>query len=133
MKKLIVIFTLLLAMMACKEEGEDPSPDPIPLEMIARTWKVQSVTINGQADNATDYSAYRFTFNQNLTYRFVIPDTQEGSWELIANASALTLDKGTTREQRVEVQKLNETALKLEFTEQSDKTGTQHILYELIP
>ena len=133
MKKYIIILTIGLAVLACKEEGDPTTPDPTPPEMISRTWKAQLVTINGQADNTTDYSAYRFTFNQNQTYRFVMPDTQEGNWELIANASALTLDKGTDREQRVEVQTLTETELHLEFTEKSDKTGTLRILYALVP
>lgn len=133
MKKHLIMLTICLAMMACKEEEEPAAPDATPSEVISRTWKVQSVTIDGQADNATDYSAYRFTFNANQTYRFVMPDTQEGSWELIANASALTLDKGTAREQRVEVQTLTETQLHLEFTEESDKTGTRRILYALVP
>ena len=133
MKKHIIILTIGLAVLACKEESDPATPDLTPAEMISRTWKTQLVTINGQADNTTDYSAYRFTFNQNQTYRFTMPDTQEGNWELIANASALTLDKGTDREQRVEVQTLTETELHLEFTEKSDKTGTRRILYALVP
>lgn len=133
MKKHALVFTILLAITACKEEGESPSPDPTPSETISRTWQVQSVTVNGQANNTTDYSSFRFTFNTNQTYRFTMPDDRQGSWELVSNASALVLDKGTDQEQRVEVQRLSETALHLEFTEQSNKTGTRRILYALVP
>ncbi len=133
MKKHVLILVILIALMACKEEGEAPTPEPTPAEMLSRTWKVNAVTINGQADNTTDYSNYRFKFNSNQTYNFTMSDNQQGTWELIANATALTLDKGTADEQRVEVPKLNETALELEFTEQSDKTGTRRILYTLVP
>jgi len=133
MKKHIFIFAIFLIIISCKEKGETPSPEPPPTEMLARTWKVNAVTINGQADNTTDYSNYRFTFNANETYNFTMPGNQQGTWELIANATALTLDKGTANEQRVEVPKLSETTLELEFTEQSDKTGTRRILYTLVP
>jgi hypothetical protein len=133
MKKYMLMLTICLAMMACKEGDEGTMPEPTPFEMISRTWKVQSVTVNGQADNTTDYSNYRFTFNTNQTYSFTIPDNRQGAWELIANATALTLDKGTAQEQRVEVPTLSETLLELEFTEQSEKTGTRRILYALVP
>jgi len=133
MKNHIFLFTIFLIIISCKEKGESPSPGATPAEMLTRTWKVNAVTINGQADNTTDYSNYRFAFNTNQTYNFTMPDTQQGTWELIANATALTLDKGTAEEQRVEVPKLSETALELEFTEQSDKTGIRRILYALMP
>jgi len=133
MKNHIFIFTIFLIIISCKEKGESPSPEATPAEMLARTWKVNAVTINGQPDNTTNYSNYRFTFNTNQTYSFTMRDNQQGTWELIANATALTLDKGTADEQRVEVPKLSETDLELEFTEQSDKTGTRRILYVLVP
>jgi len=133
MKNHIFIFTIFLIIISCTEKGESPSPEATPAEMLVRTWKVNAVTINGQADNTTDYSNYRFTFNANETYNFTMPGNQQGTWELIANATALTLDKGTADEQRVEVSKLSETTLELEFTEQSDKTGIRRILYALVP
>lgn len=132
MKKHILILTIFLAVIACKED-EVSAPEPTPSEMIARTWKVQSVLIDGQADNTTEYSSFRFIFNPDQTYRFIMPNERQGNWELVSNATSLTLDKGTDQEQRINVFKLSETALDLEFTQQDEKMGTSRILFELVP
>ncbi|MEM8967955.1 MAG: lipocalin family protein, partial [Bacteroidota bacterium] len=111
--KNIAFILALFALAACKKETTDPA-EPTPEELIIRTWQVQSVQVNGQAEEAADYSNFRFTFNANQTYRFLNPDEQQGSWELTANGTLLILDQGTEQEQQVAVFELSETELTLE-------------------
>ncbi|MGD1891903.1 MAG: hypothetical protein ACFB15_15100 [Cyclobacteriaceae bacterium] len=94
---------------------------------------MQSVQVNGQNEDAADYSNFQFTFNANQTYRFLNPDEQQGSWQLIANATLLILDQGAEEEQQVAVFGLSETELTLEFTEESDKLGTTRTRFSLTP
>ncbi|MEM9672607.1 MAG: hypothetical protein AAF992_08425 [Bacteroidota bacterium] len=130
--KNIAFILALFALAACKEESTDPA-EPTPEELISRTWRVQSVQVNGQNEDAADYSNFQFTFNANQTYRFLNPDEQQGSWQLIANATLLILDQGAEEEQQVAVFGLSETELTLEFTEESDKLGTTRTRFSLTP
>ncbi|MEM9833080.1 MAG: lipocalin family protein [Bacteroidota bacterium] len=130
--KNITFILILFVLAACIEESTDPA-EPTSEELISRTWQVESVQINGQNEDAADYSNFQFTFNANQTYRFLNPDEQQGSWQLTANATLLVLDQGTSREQQVAVFGLSETELTLEFTEESEKLGTTRTRYELAP
>ncbi len=130
--KNIAFILILFVLAACKEEPTDPS-EPTPEEMISRTWQVQSVQVNGQNEDAADYSNFRFTFDANQTYRFLNPDEQQGSWELTANGTLLILDQGTEQEQQVAVFELSETELTLEFTEENEKLGITRTRFELAP
>ena len=125
-----IIFICLLALAACKEEPTDPA-EPTSEELISRTWQVQSVQVNGQAEDAADYSNFRFTFNANQTYRFLNPDEQQGSWQLTGNGTLLILNRGTEQEQQVPIFELSETELLLEFTEESEKLGTTRTRFAL--
>ncbi|MEM9833083.1 MAG: hypothetical protein AAF944_20785 [Bacteroidota bacterium] len=130
--KNIAFILILFLLAACQEEATDPA-EPTPEELISRTWRVQSVQVNGQNEDAADYSNFRFTFNANQTYRFLNPDEQQGSWQLIANATLMVLDQGTDQEQQVAVFGLSETELTLEFTEESEKLGLTQTRFSLVP
>ena len=123
---------VLFMMVGCKEDRATPA-EPTANKMIARTWQVQSVQINGQDENVTDFSNYRFTFRSDQTYRFEMPDERQGRWELAANATLLQLDPGTSQEESVVVLELSNTNLLLEFTEQSVKLGSTQIRFTLVP
>jgi len=132
MKNLPLTLISLFILIGCKEEVTTPA-EPTAEEMIARTWQVQSVQINGQDGNAADFSNYRFTFRSDKTYRFLMPDERQGNWDLTANASLLLLDQGTTQEESVAVLELSESDLLLEFTEESIKLGPTQTRYSLVP
>ena len=130
--KNIAFILMLFSLVACKEEATDPA-EPTPEELISRTWRVQSVQVNGQDEDVADYDDFQFTFNSNQTYRFLNPDEQQGSWQLTANATLLVLDQGIGQEQQVAIFGLSETELILEFTEESEKLGTTRTRFNLAP
>jgi hypothetical protein len=132
MKNLPLTLILLFILIGCKEEVTTLD-EPTAEEMIARTWQVQSVQINGQDENAADFNAYRFTFRSDKTYRFLMPDERQGNWELTANATLLLLDQGTNQEESVAVLELSESDLLLEFTEESVKLGPTQTRFSLVP
>jgi len=133
MKKNILTALLLLLLIACQEEDNAPDTQTDASELIARTWRVQAVTMDDVEENAAAYSSYRFTFSQDQTYRFLMPDELIGTWELSSNNNLLVLDRGTDREQTVRVLSLSAEALSLEFSVEDEKIGLSKILYELVP
>ncbi|MEO0331393.1 MAG: lipocalin family protein [Bacteroidota bacterium] len=130
--KNIAFILILFSLVACKKEPTAPA-EPTPEELISRTWQVQSVQVNGQGEDAADYSNFRFTFNADQTYRFLNPDEQQGSWQLTANGTLLILNQGTEQEQQVPIFELSETELLLEFTEESEKLGITRTRFGLAP
>ena len=132
MKNLSLTLILLFILIGCKEEVTTPA-EPTAEEMIARTWRVQSVQINGQDENATDFGTYRFAFRSEKTYRFLMRVERMGNWELTANATFLLLDQGTNQEESVAVLELSESDLLLEFTEESEKLGPTQTRFALAP
>ena len=132
MKNLPLTLIVLFILIGCKEEGATPAK-PTAEEMIARTWQVQSVQINGQDETGMDFSNYRFTFRPDKTYRFLTPDELQGRWELAANANLLQLDPGTSQEASVAVIELSKASLVLEFAEQSVKLGPTQTRFALVP
>ena len=133
MKKYSLLLLLSLLIIACKEEENLPDQEPTALKMIARSWRVQTVFIDEQEDDTGNYANYRFIFNADQTYRFLMPDEIGGYWELASNANLLILDRNTDQEQTVRILELIENALKLEFSVESEKTGLSLILCELAP
>jgi len=133
MKKNILTALLLLLLIACQEEDNAPDTQTDASELIARTWRVQAVTMDDVEENAAAYSSYRFTFSQDQTYRFLMPDELTGTWELTSNNNLLILDRGADQEQTVRVLSLSAEALSLEFSVEDEKIGLSKILYELVP
>lgn len=133
MKKDILTALLCVLLIACQEENNPVEEQAPAAELISRSWRVQAVTVDDVEENAAAYSSYRFTFSQDQTYRFLMPDELTGTWELASNAQLLILDQGTEREQTVRVISLSSEALSLEFSVEDEKIGLSKILYELAP
>ena len=133
MKKDILAALLCVLLLACQEENNPVEEQASAAELISHSWRVQAVTIDDVKENAAAYSSYRFTFSQDQTYRFLMPDELTGTWELASNAQLLILDQGTEQEQTVRVISLSSEVLQLEFSVQDEKTGLSIILYELTP
>jgi Lipocalin-like domain len=99
---LVVILALIALVTSCGPK----TPDPTEVELLAKTWRVSRATINGQADNNTNYSAFRITFqrsDQTPTNYTVVPGnaprpnlspTNTGTWVLSADKKQITLDRG---------------------------------------
>ncbi len=92
-RKLSFLLLLLLGLFtACSDDDDDPSPS----DLLAKTWSVSRVLIDGTEDVSTDYSSYRFTFNADGTFSFQNPDAQTGTWTLNQAGTQVTLSTGET-------------------------------------
>jgi len=100
-------FVILLALIGLVASCKSKAPEPTSVELLSRAWRVSRATINGQADNNTNYSAFRITFQrneQNPTNYTVVPGnaprpnlspTNAGTWALNATNTQITLDRGS--------------------------------------
>jgi hypothetical protein len=90
--------------------------------------------INGTPDLATNYSAHRFEFKTDNSYRFVYPtDSDQGTWELDSNEQNVIFDKGANDQQIGRIVVLNEAAFEFEVILPANyKNGPQTIVFKLI-
>jgi hypothetical protein len=100
---------ILMALVGLLSSCGTSTPEPTVVELLAKTWRVSRATINGQADNNTNYSAFRITFtrnDQNPTTYTVIPGNaprpnlnpaNTGAWVLTQNNTQIVLDRGNAQ------------------------------------
>lgn len=120
----IVYFT------GCKKK--DPAPSKI--EMLSNSWKVSSATVNGTLDGITDYSSYRFAFNADGTYSFMVPGSGSGTWEFNSSETKIILDAGSSDASEMVIISIASNEVKLEITNPATfKTGQEVIVYTLVP
>lgn len=128
------IAVLFLLQCSCKD-GDDTNPKPDKASqttLIAQTWWIDQVLINGKADETTDYSKVRFAFDTDGTYTISGNNLTEGSWEFAGNEQKILFDKGTTNEALVPILRLTENQLTLEFTQEGGKSGAVKLEYQLV-
>lgn len=88
---LIVLFCSLF-LVKCTCEDDDPEPEATLIEKISKTWKISSLTVNGD-DVTTGIDAFTLTLNQSgdqptnftvvtggLAYNFA--GTTAGNWSV---------------------------------------------------
>jgi hypothetical protein len=111
-----------------------PAPEPNKKDLLSKVWKVKEVLINGTPDLATNYSAHRFEFKTDNSYRFVYPtDSDQGTWELDSNEQNVIFDKGANDQQIGRIVVLNEAAFEFEVILPANyKNGPQTIVFKLI-
>lgn len=97
----MVIFGLLslLWMSGCSSSTTEV-PGPGTEELLARTWRVSRVFINGQQDVASSYGNFRLQFSPGGSYRWVDPTGNttggtagdvRGSWSLNSDGTKVLL------------------------------------------
>ncbi len=101
MIKKLFLLTLVagMALASCKkEETPEPEPQPTKTEMLARTWKADSVFIDNQ-NSTILFTGLRFTFRTDNRYVVVSPlETDSGSWAFASNETQIILDPGPDQE-----------------------------------
>lgn len=101
MFKKLFLLTLVagMALASCKkEETPEPEPQPTKTEMLARTWKADSVFIDNQNSTAL-FTGLRFTFRADNRYVVVSPlETDSGAWAFASNETQIILDPGPDQE-----------------------------------
>lgn len=101
MIKKLFLLTLVagMALASCKkEETPEPEPQPTKTEMLARTWKADSVFIDNQ-NSTILFTGLRFTFRADNRYVVVSPfETDSGAWTFASNETQIILDPGPDQE-----------------------------------
>jgi uncharacterized surface anchored protein len=144
---LVLIFTSL-SLNACKKCKDCiPQDTGGKVNMLKKAWKVSKVSHTGQntpiyqnplpsgQSIAEDYSQYRLTFTSDTDYKLIERNgsTISGKYELASNDTKIILEKGSNTEKQVEIVELQNTSLKIRFTESSTKTGNRELQIDLIP
>jgi hypothetical protein len=108
-----------VAFASCKKE-ETPAP-PTKKEMLTKTWKIQSLTANGQQMPDSFFVNSRLTFKADGTYTETDgSDTDTGTWEFTDNDTKILMDKGTSDEQSADILELSSSKLRMKETEDTD-------------
>jgi hypothetical protein len=117
------IFTLFLAAFvafaACKKDEPTTPPvtPPTKKEMISRTWKVETMTVNQMPFPDSFFVDNRLTFKTDGTYStFDGTDTETGTWEFSTDETKVIMDKGTSDEETMDIVELSSTKLHVKQT-----------------
>jgi hypothetical protein len=89
MKRLIALFTLIMALGSCEKTAEKIGEDLVIKAMTDGQWKITKFTQNG-TDITSSFSNYKFQYYSNKTVDAILNGTTErtGSWD--GDASAMT-------------------------------------------
>jgi hypothetical protein len=130
----------ILALDGCKKNDEENGPDKSSL-ITAHTWRFASLTttssdamvqatVNLVAAFFTNATA---TFASGGTYSMTILGTSGGgTWEMSADGSTLTLDKGTEDEVVYTVTTLTSDVLMYSITDVDEDLGTYDMNFKWI-
>ena len=124
------IFTFFLAAFvafaSCKKDDPTTPPvnTPTKKEMLVRTWKIQSMTVNQMPLPDSMYASNRLTFKTDGTYISSDGSSSDdtGTWEFNSDETKLIMDKGTSDESTGDIIELSTT--KLHMKETDDSSGT---------
>lgn len=127
----LVLIALVVALWGCGgDEPPTPTP-PTPLtdeQIISQAgWRLESVTFNGQAQNASQFS---LKFNGDKSYAFTVPGipnlTPSGNWSYSKDPTKeITLSGGI----KMKVTDLRETRMVLEHTYKNHKEGDVVVIF----
>jgi hypothetical protein len=123
---LLGLFAVLLTYSSCKDDPADQeSPIDVQLAKVAKTWKINTVTLDGN-DRTAEYAAFQLllsgtkgntSFGYSATGRpSLSPWKSSGSWEFgAAPETQMIRDKGTADELNM-TYAVTETTLKITFS-----------------
>ena len=146
MKK-ILRYTLLsliaisvLAVNGCKKNDDENGPDKGSL-ITSHTWNFSSLTTSStdpMVQAVVNLAAAFFTngtltFSSGGTYTMsILGSSGGGTWELSADGSTLTFDKGTEDELIYSVITLTSDVLSYSFTDVDEDLGTYDMIFKWV-
>jgi hypothetical protein len=120
----------LLGMFAVQGlQGCGPQGPP-PEELLAKSWKLKSLKMNGQGAPPPQIMAMSsFNFSSNGRYEIHLGDLERGNWRLSEDKKVLiTVPDGTFTEQHIDLSNLSDSTLTL-----TNNDGPAPVIMELIP
>lgn len=119
-----------VAFVSCKKEEPTTPPvtPPTKKEMLVRTWKIQSMTINQMPMPDSFFVDQRLTFKADGTYTSGDGSGADdnGVWEFNSEQTKIIMDKGTDDETNADIVELSSTKLHMKETE--DNTTVEMVL-----
>jgi hypothetical protein len=114
----------LLSFQGCGPQG------PPPEELLAKSWKLKSLKMNGQGAPPPQIMAMSsFNFSSNGRYEIHLGDLERGNWRLSEDKKVLiTVPDGTFTEQHIDLSNLSDSTLTL-----TNNDGPAPVIMELIP
>lgn len=102
---------------------------------VAKTWKIESVVLNGDNVTDTDLTKYRLDLNDDFTFTRTTIDGkgESGNWKLTAGLSQIVLFVNDPREERYLLIDLKVRKMELKVLQESFKQGELDIRYFLEP
>lgn len=102
---------------------------------ITKTWKIETVIVNGEEVIDTDLTQYRLELKDDFTFTRITIDGKEetGDWKLTAGLSQIILFVGDPREERYLLIDLKVRQMEIKLLQESFKQGELDIRYFLEP
>lgn len=102
---------------------------------ITKTWKIETVIVNGEEVIDTDLTQYRLELKDDFTFTRITIDGKEekGDWKLTAGLSQIILFVGDPREERYLLIDLKVRQMEIKLLQESFKEGELDIRYFLEP
>ncbi|GAB3203277.1 hypothetical protein ABID22_000933 [Pontibacter aydingkolensis] len=131
----LLLLLLTVAFTSCdKDKDEDPAPTNTDF-LTAGTWKGFGIYYAGQnltnefAEDGYDMTKYSLRFEKNGNFTETYDGSSSpGKWEFANNEKTILLNKGTSDEFPLTVNKLDAQELYIEYTIEFD--GDEYILEE---
>jgi len=123
---LLGLVTTLLTYSSCKKDNPEPTPiTDVQLEKLAKTWKINTVSLDG-SDRTAEYTAFQLVLSGNkgsTSFGYTTsgrpslsPWKASGSWEFGASPETQMIrDKGTVDELAM-TYSVTDTSLSITFT-----------------
>jgi hypothetical protein len=113
-----------VAFASCKKEETTTPPvhNPTKKEMISRTWKVETMTVNQMPMPDSFFVNSRMTFKADGTYTTSdgSGDDDNGTWEFNSEENKIIMDKGTSDEETMDIVELSSSKLRVKETMDDD-------------
>jgi hypothetical protein len=112
------------ALTSCSKDDDDATPSAQAL-LTAKQWQGNKYLIDGDdMSSFIDIDEMFWKFDSDGSYVVEVDgDSESGKWEFASNNQQLVLDKGTADEFTLDILKLTNTSLNLEFEEEDLDTG----------
>lgn len=123
LQTLALLLFLSVGLASCGESG------PPPEELIAKSWKLQKLNIQGQMVPPQIMVNSSFNFHKNGRYEIEMGSVDKGTWHLSEDKKILvTINEETHQEQHIDILQLEPELLIL-----NNPAGPSPVRMELVP